>query len=41
MRNDETTMPPSEAPAADLEDALWVITVLESDARLKKNIKIS
>ena len=40
MRNDETTVPP-EAPAADLEDALWVLTTIESDVRLKKNIEIS
>ncbi len=40
MRHDETTVP-TEAPASDLEDAIWVLTTVESDARLKKNIKVS
>lgn len=40
MRNDKAT-PPPEPPPADLEDAFWVLTTIESDVRLKKNIKIS
>jgi hypothetical protein len=36
MRSDKATPPPTE-----LEDLVWVVTVLESDARLKKNIKVS
>lgn len=36
MRDDKTTPPPD-----GLEDLVWVVTVLESDARLKKNIKVS
>jgi hypothetical protein len=36
MRSNKATPPPTE-----LEDLVWVVTVLESDARLKKNIKVS
>jgi hypothetical protein len=36
MRSDKTTPPPVE-----LEDLVWVVTTIESDARLKKNIKVS
>jgi len=36
MRNDKAAPPP-----VDLEDLVWVVTVIESDARLKKNIKVA
>jgi hypothetical protein len=39
LRNDETPETP-QAPG-DLEDAIWVLTTVESDVRLKKNITVS
>jgi hypothetical protein len=36
MQNDKATPPPVE-----LEDVVWVLTNIDSDARLKKNIKVS
>jgi hypothetical protein len=36
------TPPPAAAPPpAGIEDALWILTTVESDVRLKKNITVS
>jgi hypothetical protein len=36
MRDDDTTPPPD-----GLEGLVWIVATAESDARLKKNIKVS